>query len=87
MRSWRKETPIGKGNTMRKKKLLSIIIISLCCIAMAVVAVLATAQADSNGDAEGTPGLAFELSPDKESYICTGIGNAATTDIVIPATY
>ncbi len=46
------------------------------------------APGDTAGDGTiGTTGLAYMAASDGESYICTGIGNATTTDIVIPSVY
>ncbi len=76
---------------MFRKRILFPLLVLLCFVAM-LTAVVATVAADNDDDttpaeSAGTPGLSYTLSDDGESYVCTGIGNAATTDIVIPATY
>ena len=65
---------------------LLILTLALCLGTMGCSAFAADGSTET-GASEGTPGLAYKLSSDGESYMCIGIGNATTTDIVIPATY
>lgn len=68
------------------KKILPLML-ALACI-LALIGCSAQAAGPSDADLEkGTSGLNFELSSDNAGYVCTGLGNATTTDIVIPATY
>jgi hypothetical protein len=70
---------------MFKKILLLLLALALC---LAPVGCTAFAAEPSDTDlVEGTKGLNFELSSDGTGYVCVGLGNATTTDIVIPATY
>ena len=66
-----------------KKKLLTVI--------LAIVAIVAClfgfASCNENPGKAGTPGLQYELIPDKEEYRVISIGLAEEVDIVIPATY
>ena len=73
---------------MFKKRFLLLALAAVLCIV--AVGCAAFAADGTNGQAdtsEGTPGLSYKLSTDGDSYMCTGIGNATTTDIVIPSTY
>lgn len=71
---------------MLKKKALFIILLVLCLV-LPVGCAARAEQNETNTTQEGTPGLEYKLTSDGSGYICTGIGNASTTDIVIPATY
>jgi hypothetical protein len=68
------------------KKILPLILTFACILSLIGCAAHAAGPSDTDL-AEGTRGLNFELGSDGESYVCTGLGNATTTDIVIPATY
>jgi hypothetical protein len=68
------------------KKILPLILALACILSLAGCAALAAGPSDTD-PVQGTKGLNFELSSDGEGYVCTGLGNATTTDIVIPATY
>ncbi len=73
---------------MFKNRMLPILLAVLLCLALASCSAFASEQSGEDGTAlQGTAGLAYELSSDGESYICTGIGSASKTDIVIPSTY
>jgi len=71
----------------KKRFLLLVLAVALCFAAVSCSAFAADGTGDQANASEGTPGLSYKLSSDGESYMCTGIGNATTTDIVIPATY
>lgn len=73
---------------MLKKRMLSALLALLLCLTLASCSVFASEQSNDETEApQATAGLAYELTSDGESYICTGIGSASKTDIVIPATY
>ena len=71
----------------KKKFLLLALAFALCFTAVSCSAFAADGTSGQPNPSEGTPGLSYKLSTDGESYMCTGIGNATTTDIVIPSTY
>ena len=71
---------------MMKRNLVLIILLVLCLV-MPVGCSAGAAQNEEDATLTGTAGLEYQLTSDNEGYVCTGIGNAATTDIVIPATY
>ncbi len=71
---------------MLKRNTILIILLVLCLV-LPVGCTARAAQNESEGNLTGTSGLEYKLTSDGTGYICTGIGNAATTDIVIPATY
>ena len=71
----------------KTRSLLFILVLALCFTAVSCSAFAADGSNETADASEGTPGLSYKLSSDGESYMCTGIGNATTTDIVIPATY
>ena len=73
---------------MFKNRILLILLAALLCFALPGCSAFASEQSDDEASApQATAGLAYELSSDGESYMCTGIGSASKTDIVIPATY
>ncbi len=73
---------------MLKKRIFPILLALLLCVALAGCSAFASEQSNNENEApQATAGLAYELTSDGEGYICTGIGSASTTDIVIPATY
>ncbi len=69
------------------KKILPLILTLACCLTLVVGCTAFAAESSDTDLAEGTKGLNFELSSDGAGYVCVGLGNATTTDIVIPATY
>ena len=71
---------------LKNRFFLLILALALCLGTMGCSAFAADGSSEA-ATSEGTPGLAYKLSADGESYMCIGIGNATTTDIVIPATY
>lgn len=68
------------------KKILPLLLALILCLTAVGCSAFAAGPSDTDL-AEGTKGLNFELSSDGSGYVCTGLGNATTTDIVIPATY
>lgn len=72
---------------MLKKRIFPVLLALLLCVALAGCSAFASEQPGENEAPQATAGLAYELALDGEGYICTGIGSASTTDIVIPATY
>ena len=68
------------------KKILPLMLALVLCLSLAGCTAFAADSAESDPSA-GTPGLNYELSSDGSGYVCVGLGNATTTDIVIPATY
>ena len=69
-----------------KRSIIWILLLALC-LTLPIGCAASAEQNETDAGLTGTPGLEYKLTSDGASYICTGIGNAATTDIVIPATY
>ena len=68
------------------KKILPLFLALALCLSLAACSAFAAAPSEEDL-AAGTKGLNYELSSDGAGYVCVGLGNATTTDIVIPATY
>ena len=71
---------------MLKRNTILIILLAVCML-LSVGCSVGASSNETDTTLTGTPGLEYQLTSDSSAYICTGIGNAATTDIVIPATY